>query len=81
MLAKLLCELIYSARNPVRIVAKIYAWCTGVQLGILYILASIADAPLTTLLHPALRALTALAILFLVPRLFDAALKFLYEHA
>lgn len=66
---------IYRARNLTRKLAKVLVWVFGLQAAILYLLASVADAPLTSLTGPALRVGAAVAFMILAPRLFDAALR------
>lgn len=64
-----------TARNITRKVAKAFVWVFGLQAAILYLLASVADAPLTSLFVPALRVVLAVAVMVLAPRLFDAGLR------
>lgn len=66
---------IYRARNLTHKLAKVLVWVFGLQAAILYLLASVADAPLTSLLGPALRVAAAVAFMILAPRVFDAALR------
>lgn len=66
---------IYRARGLTRIIAKVFAWLFGIQLAVLYLLASIADAPLTQLAGPGFRFALVLAVLFIGPRIFDAVLS------
>ena len=65
---------IYRVRNLTRIFAKILAWALGLQLTILYGLATVADAPLTNLAGPCLRFAVAVAAFIFAPRAFDAVL-------
>ncbi|MBD8483920.1 hypothetical protein [Pseudomonas coleopterorum] len=66
---------VYRARNLTHKLAKVLVWVFGLQAAILYLLASVADAPLTSLTGPALRVAVAVAFMLLVPRLFDTALQ------
>ena len=66
---------VYTARNLTRKLAKALVWVFGLQAAILYLLASVADAPLTSLIGPALRVAVAVAFMTLAPRVFDAALR------
>ncbi|HHM6473252.1 TPA: hypothetical protein ACRNL1_005376 [Pseudomonas aeruginosa] len=66
---------LYRVRNVTRLAAKIAAWLFGIQTAILFLLASGAGASLPYTSTPALRFAAALAVLFLAPRLFDAALR------
>ncbi|EJD3148825.1 hypothetical protein M1V18_004398 [Salmonella enterica] len=65
---------IYRVRNLTRSVAKILAWALGLQLVVLYGLASVADTPLLQLAGPCLRFAAVLAVAIFGPRIFDAAL-------
>lgn len=65
---------LYRVRGLTRTVAKVFAWLFGVQLAVLYALATVADAPLTTLSGPSLRFVAALAVMVYSPRIFDAVL-------
>ncbi|WP_407238137.1 hypothetical protein [Escherichia coli] len=56
---------IYRVRNLTRTVAKVLAWALGLQLAILYGLATVADAPLTQLAGPGLRFAAVLAVVIL----------------
>lgn len=66
---------IYSMRNIIRTIVKTLAWALGLQLVVLYMLATVADAPLVQLVEPGLRFLAVLAVVLLSPRIFDAALR------
>ncbi|WP_443694968.1 hypothetical protein [Pseudomonas sp.] len=55
--------------------AKVLVLVFGLQAVILYLLASVADAPLASLIIPAMRVLSAVAFLMLAPRVFNAALQ------
>ncbi|WP_318628932.1 hypothetical protein [Proteus mirabilis] len=66
---------IYRVRNLTRAVAKVLAWALGLQLAILYGLATVADAPLMQLAGPGLRFAAVLAVVIFAPRVFDAALR------
>ena len=66
---------IYRARNLTLKIAKALVWVLGLQAAVLYLLASIADAPLTSLVGPALRVAAAVAFMVMTPRVFDAALR------
>ncbi|HGC8067005.1 TPA: hypothetical protein ACI1IR_004365 [Yersinia enterocolitica] len=70
---------VYSVRNLTRKLAKALVWVLGLQAAILYLLASVANAPLTSLTGPALRVAVAVAFLMLAPRAFDAALRRIAE--
>nr|AGH89368.1 putative membane protein [uncultured bacterium] len=65
---------IYSVRGITRTAAKLFAWIFGVQLAVLYGLATVADAPLTSLAGPGLRFGLALVAFVFAPRVFDAVL-------
>lgn len=65
---------LYRVRGLTRTVAKIFAWLYGLQLLVLYGLATVADAPLTSLAGPGLRFGAALAVFIFAPRVFDAVL-------
>ncbi|ECW9094575.1 hypothetical protein [Escherichia coli] len=65
---------IYRVRGITRIAAKLFAWLFGVQLFVLYALATAADAPMASLAGPGLRFGLALAAFFFAPRIFDAVL-------
>ncbi|EGJ6041349.1 TPA: hypothetical protein ACYZ5L_003994 [Escherichia coli] len=66
---------LYRVRNITHTAAKVFAWLFGVQTAILFLLASGAGAALPYTSTPALRFAAALAVLFIAPRLFDAALR------
>lgn len=63
------------ARTITLKVAKVLVLILSLQFAILYLLASISDAPLTSLINPALRVLVVVAVVILAPRVFDAALR------
>ncbi|ECN4650317.1 hypothetical protein ACPVB9_004456 [Escherichia coli] len=65
---------LYRVRGLTRTAAKVFTWLFGVQLLVLYGLATVADAPLTSLAGPGLRFAAALAAFILAPRVFDAVL-------
>lgn len=65
---------IYRARGLTRTIAKLFAWVFGVQLAVLYLLATAADAPLFSLAGHGLRFAAALAVVIFAPRVFDAVL-------
>lgn len=65
---------IYRARGLTRTVAKLFAWVFGVQLAVLYLLATAADAPLFSLAGHGLQFVAALAVMIFAPRVFDAVL-------
>ncbi len=65
---------IYRVRGITRTAAKLFAWIFGVQLAVLYGLATAADAPLHTLAGHGLRFASALAVMVYSPRIFDAVL-------
>lgn len=64
-----------TARNLTLKLAKVLVLVFGLQAAILYLLASVADASLISLVAPALRVLAAVAFIILAPRFFDAALR------
>ncbi|NIE78364.1 hypothetical protein F3J45_28460 [Pantoea sp. Ap-967] len=69
---------LYRVRGLTRTVAKAFAWLFGVQLAVLYVLATVADAPLTSLAGPGLRFAAALAaVVILAPRVFNAVLAWI----
>lgn len=63
------------ARTITLKVAKVLVFILGLQFAILYLLASVSDASLTSLISPALRVLVVVAVVILAPRVFDAALR------
>ncbi|HGA7692122.1 TPA: hypothetical protein ACITFF_001815 [Salmonella enterica subsp. enterica serovar Virchow] len=65
---------LYRARGLTRTAAKVFTWLFGVQLLVLYGLATAADAPLSSLAGPGLRFGVALGAFVLAPRIFDAVL-------
>lgn len=71
---------IYRARGLTRTVAKLFAWVFGVQLAVLYLLATAADAPLFSLAGHGLRFAAALAVMIFAPRVFDAVLARIAAH-
>jgi len=70
-------DLLFRARNVSRVVAKLFAWLTGIPAGILALWGSGLGKPLAvTFGNPfAIRFAVALAAVYLLPRLFDAALR------
>jgi hypothetical protein len=56
-------------------VAKVLVLILSMQLAILYLLASVSDASLTSLISPLLRVLVVIAVVILAPRVFDAILR------
>ncbi|EBG3748883.1 hypothetical protein FIX32_21515 [Salmonella enterica] len=68
-------SVIWRVRNLTRTVAKILAWALGLQLVILYGLATVADAPLMQLAGPAIRFAVVLVVVIFAPRVFDAVLR------
>lgn len=66
---------IYTVRNLVRRAAKLFAWLYGIQAGILFGLAAVADQPMPFTSSPAIRFAVAMAAFFLVPRTLDAVLR------
>lgn len=71
---------VYRVRGLTRTVAKVFTWLFGVQLAVLYVLATVADAPLATLAGPGLRFAAALAVVIFAPRVFDAVLARIAAH-
>lgn len=63
------------ARTITLKVSKVFVLILSLQFAILYLLASISNAPLTSLISPALHVLVVVAIVILAPRAFDAALR------
>lgn len=68
-------NILYRAKHLTRISAKAFAWIFGVQLALLYILANVAEAPLTELATPGLRFAVALSIVFFNNRIYEALLR------
>jgi len=64
-----------TARNLTRKISKAFVWVFGLQAGILYLLASVADASLLNLFFPVLRVVLAVAVMVLAPRIFDVVLR------
>ena len=65
----------YAFRNLVRRVAKLFVWLYGIQAGILFGLAAVADQPMPFTSSPAIYFAGAMAAFFLVPRTLDAVLR------
>lgn len=69
----------YSVRKIVRTVAKLFAWLAGIQTGILFLLATGADAPVpfTEVYQsaPAIRFSICLLVYFIAPRIIDALIR------
>lgn len=63
------------AQKLTRKFAKVFVWILALHVAILYLLATIADAPLTSLIGPVLRLIVAIGFMVLAPRLFDVALQ------
>lgn len=63
------------ARTITLKVAKVLVLILGLQFAILYLLASVSDASLTSLISPALRVLAVVAVVILAPRVFDTVLR------
>lgn len=63
------------ARTITLKVAKVLVLILSLQFAILYLLASVSDASLTSLISPALRVLAVVAVIILAPRVFDAVLR------
>lgn len=68
-------SILYRLRNGIRLLAKVFAWLFGIQVALLSLMAIGADAPLPLTSSPALRFAAAIAVLVIVPRLFDLALN------
>ncbi|EPW5305621.1 hypothetical protein ACWMTA_004348 [Escherichia coli] len=66
---------LYSVRKIVRTVAKLFAWLAGIQTGILFLLATGADAPLPFTSAPAIRFGICILVYFIAPRIIDALIR------
>lgn len=63
--------ILYSTRKIMRAIAKLFAWLTGIQSGILFLMAIGADAPLPFTSAPAIQFGFWLSVYFIVPRIID----------
>jgi len=63
------------AQKLTRKFAKVFVWILALHVAILYLLATVADAPLTSLIGPVIRLIVAIGFMTLAPRLFDVALQ------
>jgi hypothetical protein len=68
-------NLLYRARNVLRVIAKLAAWFTGIPAVFIGLWASSLGKPIIAGNPYAIRFMVALAAVYILPRLFDFAMR------
>lgn len=68
-------NLLYRGRNVSRVIAKLAAWLTGIPAVLLGVWAAGLGKPIIASNPFAIRFMVALAAVYIVPRLFDFAMR------